>query len=144
MKKISIFALAVAVSGCASIIDGKDQNINLVPSSGGKVSATVISPAGMQEVTLPTVIHTNRSNEDIVVNIEESSCYEESTQVIQSSVNPLILGNVITGGFLGSTTDFATGAAWEYDKNAVVFVNKKDTCGSVSKNKNSLNDVYEQ
>ena len=40
----------------------------------------------------------------------------------------MILGNVITGGLLGSTTDFATGAAWEYDNTAVIYVNKKDTC----------------
>ena len=128
MKKISIFALVLAVSGCASIIDGSHQNVNLMPSTSGKVTATVVSPSGVQEVTLPAVIHTERSKEDIVVKIEESKCYEESTQTVQSSVNPIILGNVITGGLWGSTTDFATGAAWEYDKSAIVYVNKKDTC----------------
>lgn len=128
MKKISIFALVLAVSGCASIIDGKHQNVNLVPSTSGKVSATVVSPSGVQEVTLPTVIHTERSKEDIIVKVEESRCYEESTQTVQSSVNPLILGNVICGGLLGSTTDFATGAAYEYDNSAIVYVNKKNTC----------------
>lgn len=128
MKKISIFALVLAVSGCASIIDGKHQNVNLVPSTSGKVSATVVSPSGVQEVTLPTVIHTERSKEDIIVKVEESRCYEESTQTVQSSVNPLILGNVICGGLLGSTTDFATGAAYEYDNSAIVYVSKKNTC----------------
>lgn len=128
MKKISIFVLALAVSGCASIIDGKHQNVNLVPSTSGKVVATVISPSGVQEVTLPAVIHTERSKEDIIVKIEESKCYEESTQTVSSSVNPVILGNVITGGLLGSTTDVATGAAWEYDKSTIIYVNKKNTC----------------
>lgn len=128
MKKISIFTLVLVVSGCASIIDGKHQNVNLVPSTSGKVTATVVSPSGVQEVTLPTVIHTERSKEDIIVKIEESDCYEESTQTVQSNVNPVILGNIITGGLFGSTTDFATGAAWEYDKSAIVYVNKKNTC----------------
>lgn len=130
MKKLSILALAIAVSGCASIIDGKNQNVNLVPSTSGKVAATVTSPSGVQEVTLPTVIHTERAKEDIIVKVEENSCYEESTQAIKSSVNPLILGNVICGGLFGSTTDFATGAAWEYDTSAIVYVNKKDKCKS--------------
>jgi len=128
MKKISIFALALAVSGCASIIDGKHQNIHLMPSTSGKVTATVMSPSGIQEVTLPTVIHTERSREDIVVKVNEDKCYEESTQAVESSINPVILGNIITGGLVGSTTDFATGAAWEYDKSAIVYVNKKNTC----------------
>ena len=129
MKKIFVIAISImSLYGCASIIDGKSQNVNLVPSTGSKVPATVVSPSGVQEVTLPTVIHTSRSNEDIVVKIEEDSCYEESTQAVQSNVNPMILGNVITGGLLGSTTDFATGAAWEYDNTAVIYVNKKDTC----------------
>lgn len=128
MKRISILTLVIAVSGCASIIDGGHQNINLIPSTSGKVNATVTSPSGVQEVTLPAVIHTDRSKKDIIVKIEGDKCHEESTQTVQSSMNPVILGNVITGGLPGSTTDFATGAAWEYDKNSVVYVNKKDTC----------------
>ena len=128
MKKILIFALAITVSGCASIIDGTSQNINLMPNVSDKVPATVVTSDGEQKVTLPTVIHTDKSKKDIIVNIDENSCYEASTQAVQSSIDPVILGNLITGGVFGSTTDFATGAAWEYDKSAIIHVNKKDTC----------------
>jgi hypothetical protein len=128
MKKTLTFVSLLALTGCASIIDGTHQSINLVPSDGGKIPATVESSSGSKKVTLPAVINVDRSKKDIVVKVEDSKCYDGASHTIQSSMNPMILLNVLSGGLLGSTTDFSTGAAWEYDNNAVVYINKKDTC----------------
>lgn len=125
--------MGLLVSGCASIVDGGSQNINLVPSnSKDRVEATVITKNRVQVVTLPSVIHTDRSNQDIIVKIEENNnkCYEESIQIVPSHTNPFVLGNIISGGLFGSTTDAITGAFWEYDDNVVINANKKDSCKS--------------
>lgn len=131
MKKLLILTALVSLAGCATIVDGGEQNVNFVPSnSKDKVHATIITKEGAQTVKLPAVVHTKRSGADIIVAIdeEENKCYETTTQTVSSSINPLILGNVITGGFFGSTTDAASGAAWEYADTVIVYPSKKDSC----------------
>ena len=126
MKKLLVISL-IALSGCASIVDGGTQTVNLVASSGDKVHAKITTPSGYQESTLPTVISTKKKNQDIIVNVDDS-CYEPTTQAVQPSLAPAFWGNVIIGGLIGSTTDFATGAAWKYDNTNVVYVAKKASC----------------
>ncbi|MCM1294477.1 MAG: hypothetical protein NC311_02875 [Muribaculaceae bacterium] len=132
MKKTLICLMGgIALTGCASIVDGSTQNINIVPSnSKDKVNATVITETGVQVIKLPGMIHTKKSGKDITIKIDEDEnpCYETSMQIVSSSLNPFILGNVITGGVFGSTTDAATGAAWKYDDTVVVYPTRKDSC----------------
>ncbi len=131
MKKFLIVSATALLAGCATIVDGGEQNINFVPSnSKEKIHATIVTKEGIQTVKLPAVVHTKRSDADIVVQIDEAEneCYESTTQVVSSSLNPLFLGNVITGGTFGSTTDIASGAAFEYDETVIVYPSRKDTC----------------
>lgn len=129
MKKILlILLLAASVSACASIIDGRTQNINLVPSKGENVEATVMSKAGIQNVKLPQTISLQKNSQDIAINIKSSKCVSPSTTVSRSRLNPWFWGNIIFGGLFGSSTDAGTGAMWSYDDTVTVPVDKKDNC----------------
>jgi hypothetical protein len=57
-----------------------------------------------------------RSKDTIVVFKKEG--YEDEQVTLQTKLNPYFWGNVISGGFLGSTIDYATGAMIEYAPNA--------------------------
>lgn len=132
MRKIYALLGIIALPGCASIISGSTQQVNLQPSTSthGRVNAEVTSKAGTQTVVLPAVITVKRSSQDILVNIKEDDnpCMEESKTVVTSGLNAIFLANIITGGTLGSTTDGATGAMWKYDDVAVVPVSGKQNC----------------
>ncbi len=128
MKKILILVLVMAISGCASVIGGRNQHILLVPDNDEEVTAMVTTRDWSQELTLPATIYTRKTKKDIVVRIDENACHEKSYQTIASSLNPLILGNVIIGGVIGLIVDFSTGAAWKFSKTETVHVKNKETC----------------
>lgn len=119
-----MFAFAL-FCGCASIIDGSSQNINISTATGETASATITSKVGTQQVTLPTSCYVKRSTQDIIINVKESEDNRSSTMVIPSRFNFFFLGNFLCGGLFGSSTDALTGAMWKYDEIAIVPVYKK-------------------
>ncbi len=129
MKKIVALLLTVtALSGCASIIKGKTQNINVMTSDGSEVNATIFTKNGMRETTLPQLISVQKDSQDITIQVKDGKCNRETVSVATSSVEPWFWGNLLIGSIFGSTTDSVTGAMWKYDSTVVVNVNKKAQC----------------
>jgi len=110
MKKTLYFALplvgAMMFSGCATILDGQTQTINLTAS---KPKTVYING---QQFSAPGVVALQRSNKDAIINIKD--CNKQL--VLQKSVNPTFFVNLLSGGAFGSTTDYATNAMWQYDQ----------------------------
>jgi hypothetical protein len=129
MKKLLATLLAASMlSGCASIIKGKTQTVNIMTSDGSEAEATIFTGAGMQEAELPRIVSVNRNSQDITINIKENKCNNASVSVVNSHIEPWFWGNILSGGVFGSSTDAVTGSMWKYDSTAVVNVDKKSTC----------------
>lgn len=129
MKKIFFLMLALAsLSGCATIVSGPSQTMNISTSNGKQANVIVTGKNGTMPTLIPQAISVEKSSRDIVINISEAECILPSTTIVRSHLNPWFWGNFIFGGLLGSTTDAATGAAWEYDSNIMVNVVSKDGC----------------
>lgn len=129
MKKIiTVLAITAFMSGCASIIKGGTQNVNISTSDGKEVEATVFTKAGSQETQLPRVISVKKDSQDITIAVKENECYDETVTVTSSHIEPWFWGNILSGGIVGSTTDSVTGAMWTYDDNVVVNLNEKSSC----------------
>lgn len=110
-KKLLVVIPLISVvmfSGCATILSGKKQNIN-VTSSPSKKEVTI----GNQTVTTPAVLSIDRSNKDLMV--KSNDC--DRQKMLASKINPVFFVNILSGGAFGSTTDYATGAMWKYDEN---------------------------
>jgi uncharacterized protein YceK len=112
MKKNLLIAMslssAILFSGCATILSGKTQNINVTSyPSHQKVQI------GSQTVVTPSIVTVKRSKEDLVLRSE--NCNDQ--KLLASKVNPVFFVNILSGGAFGSTTDYATGAMWKYDDN---------------------------
>ena len=107
MKKTIFTAasLAVLFSGCATIIDGASQNINLTSAETKKVTI------GNQTYTSPGVVSIKRSDEDAIVKVE--NCNKDI--LLKKEVNPTFFINILSGGAFGSTTDYASKSMWQYD-----------------------------
>lgn len=116
------------VSGCATIVTGTTQTVNMMTSSGKSANATVTSANGTFPVILPQAVAVKKSSEILIVNVTESDCVLPSTTMIIPHQQPWFWGNIVFGGLFGSTTDSASGAVWKYDSNTLVNVIENERC----------------
>lgn len=116
------------LSGCSTIIEGSTQTVNFSTGMDKQIHAVITSSGGTMPVILPQALAVNKSSNDLVINIKDGNCVLPSTTIVKSHLNPWFWGNIIFGGLIGSTTDSASGAAWEYDNNILVNVALKDGC----------------
>lgn len=129
MKKIAIIIILTSMlSGCATIIKGKTQNINIMTSDGENAQATVFSKTGMMDTELPRYVSVHKSSQDVTIRVKEDECHKETIAVAPSKIEPWFWGNIISGGVFGSSTDYSTGAMWSYDTNVIVNPQKKARC----------------
>ncbi len=107
-------ASAVALSGCASILNEKTQPINVSSSTGGEIKGKVdgVPFSG------PGVVNVVRENKNKIIVAETTGCAKET--VIEKNVDPKFFVNILSGGAFGSTTDYSTEKMWKYSENVVV------------------------
>ena len=135
MKKIlfSIFVLLL-LSNCATLVSGTTTSINLQSSNPDyeePIKVQVSNRNTIQTITLPgtTTVKRDSDSLDIVV---KDKCFRETQSKVNSRVNYWTLGNVITGGLTGTTTDALSGALWTYDDSYIVPVQSNGICKTQS------------
>jgi len=113
MKKSLLVATAVVgsvlFSGCATILDGTIQQINV--TSNKHVDIEIDG----KPYTVPGVISLKKENKDLILKVDDDKC--KQTILLHKKVSPTFFVNILSGGVFGSTTDYSTGAMWKYDDN---------------------------
>lgn len=114
MQKKTVILLGMAtsmifMSGCATIISGKTQTIDVTSKTAKKFTVDG------QSYSTPAKVIVTRDSDD--KNITVDGC---ENVTLKSEVNPVILGNIVLGGVFGSTTDLAGGPGWKYDDNVTL------------------------
>ncbi len=109
---ISITTLAILMTGCASILNDKTQNVNVSTSNGQKVSGVVNG----QVFRAPGVVSLFRENKDKVFVADDAKCVKET--VVAKAVDPIFFINIVS--VYGSTTDYSTEKMWKYSENVVI------------------------
>jgi hypothetical protein len=105
---LAMLGAAVVLSGCASIMNEKTQAINVTTSNGKQISGKVNGA----DFTAPGVVQVVRENKSKVFSTEADGCVKET--VAEKNVDSKFFVNIISGGGLGSTTDYATEKMWAY------------------------------
>lgn len=105
MKKIITAFLIIQISGCATIIDGKEQTIAINSSPEG---ATVVV-GGVTLGKTPLIAPVKRSNSNQGVRLTLAG-YEPLEVPLLAEFNTIALINYP----VGTTTDVITGAAYKY------------------------------
>lgn len=119
MKKINVFSaviLAIAVSGCSTLFGDSQALINVRASNGqsfeGQLSdGTFFKAPG-------TVAFSKDGSQPVKIITNNKSCASVTT--VDRQIEGLFWGNFISGGVLGSGTDYVTGKMWDYDTNVIV------------------------
>lgn len=110
--------LVLPIAGCASIISGSKQEVNLT-SHPAAANVTITNEKGMVvwSGTTPATIELARDKEYFVK--AEVPGYEPATVHIDQSLNGWFIGNLLCGGIIGGLIDYATGAMWTLDPDMV-------------------------
>jgi uncharacterized protein YceK len=118
MSKILVLSVVtLALTGCASILNEKTQNVNVSVSNGAKVEGKVND----QAFKAPGVVTLTRENKAKIFVTNSEKC--TSSTVADKTVDPVFFLNLLSGGGLGSTTDYSTEKMWKYSENIVLNCN---------------------
>jgi uncharacterized protein YceK len=111
MKKavllLVVLSLALILGGCATILSGDSQKVNITTEKGAKYNVAING----QKYTVPAIIDLERKNVDKIITVEE--CPSEQI-LLHKEINPVFFVNILSGGFFGSTTDYASESMWKY------------------------------
>ena len=116
MKSVATLAIAaaVALSGCATILNEETQNINVSSSNGKAIKGSIDGVP----FTGPGIVTVKRENKDKVVVAETAGCANQTA--LPKSVDSKFFVNVVSGGVFGSTPDYSTEEMWRYDNSVVI------------------------
>lgn len=106
-----LFGITVHLSACASIITGTSQEVTF---NSNPDEATVLVSGRVIGKTPVTTSIKKQSGQSLVF---EKEGYKPLTMQLETHLNPWFWGNIVLGGFIGSTTDGLSGAVHEYSPN---------------------------
>jgi len=120
--------LATGLTGCATIINGKNETISVtttppgaevhIKSADGSFSTTAISPATIVVPRGSGYFHGN----DYIVNVAKDGYAAQTDQFTHHVSGWYAGGNLLFGGLIGYLfVDPATGSMWKLDKESVNF-----------------------
>jgi hypothetical protein len=114
MRAVVLSALAMCLSGCATIMEGGGQSVTIATTPAGALCD--IDRVGTHLGTVaktPGSVRIDKSKNDITV-----SCKEDGYQPASITETPKFVGttfgNIVAGGLIGVAVDAATGANYEY------------------------------
>lgn len=99
---------SVFMFGCSTIVRGTSQTVSINSNVKGADVIVNGDTVGQTPYTGPI----KRSSTTTVTLRKEG--YESKTITLNSEIEGVFWGNIIIGGFLGSTTDLASGAMYKY------------------------------
>ena len=109
----ALAVIGVALSGCASIVEGTTQIVAITSSPVDGAKCVLSSEQGTYYVTTPgnTTVHKSRHDLNVVCTKDG---YEDGHGILASHFNGATAGNVLIGGLVGITIDAATGANYNF------------------------------
>lgn len=107
-------ASVLLITGCASIINDKEQRINVTTSTGKSVSGTVNG----QAFSAPGIVTVTRENKNKIFAVDDGACAKET--VAEKTVDPVFFVNILSGGPFGSTTDYSSEKMWKYAETVTI------------------------
>jgi TonB family protein len=127
----ALAALSVAVSGCATIVEGTTQPVSVSSAPEQGAQCTLVNSQGTWYLTTPGSTTVHKTKTDLKVTCNKPG-YEQGQVVAASHFGAATAGNVISGGLVGIGVDAASGANYHYDSPIVVTLGPRTTAPSAS------------
>lgn len=122
LKYVSLLAM-VAATGCASVIEGGDQTIN-VSTTGceehGVIQCSAVNDDGSSQLTAPASVSVDKDMDDLTISCRSKDKVAHGEVIVESTYEAWNAGNILLGGVIGVGVDAATGAMWNYPSSVIV------------------------
>lgn len=112
--KAAVVSSVVLASGCATILNDDNQNVNVLSSNGAPISGTI---NGMP-FQGPGIVSIPRAQDDAIVMTSTEGCTPQT--LLPTTVDTKFFINILSGGAFGSSTDYASDNMWKYDSAVTV------------------------
>ena len=113
----------ILLSGCASVMEGSDQGININTTGcedSGVIICSVRNSEGASTITAPASVSVEKARGPLTVSCESRDRSASGSMIVESNYEAMNAGNILIGGFIGIGVDAATGAMWKYPTAIVV------------------------
>lgn len=118
----------IALSGCASIIDGSEQSISIVTTTQAMpidgATCTLSNGEGMWTVISPGTATVHRGTEDLQVRCDLNG-FASGVINVPSKTSWTVFGDVLLGGPLAAVHDRNTGEGFRYPDLATVEMGRR-------------------
>lgn len=118
-----VMVLAIFLPGCASVMEGGDQGININTTGceeSGLAICSVRNSEGASTITAPASVSVEKARGPLTVSCETRDKMATGSVVVESKYEAMNAGNILVGGIIGIGVDAATGAMWKYPTSIVV------------------------
>ena len=105
---ITMVCLVVTLSGCATIVSGRNQELPVYSTPSG----AIVTVGPMKQVA-PATFNLDRRQGAYVVKVEMEG-YESVEVKLKKGVNGWVFGNIVFGGIIGLVIDISTGASKKF------------------------------
>jgi hypothetical protein len=123
MQVCAVISLLGLGSGCATVIEGGDQVIN-VSTSGceehGAMQCVAKNDDGSSVLTAPASVSVDKDKDSLTITCASKDDKASGEVLVDSSYEAWNAGNILVGGIIGIGVDAATGAMWKYPSAVVV------------------------
>ncbi len=116
MNSLSVVMAGIigfALSGCATVIEGTDQTLEVTTAPVVGAECNLTGPSGSYRITTPDSVTIPRTQRDLYLECDKEG-YEHNWATVQSHFNGAMVGNVLVGGLIGVGIDAATGAGYTF------------------------------
>jgi hypothetical protein len=110
----AIAALGVALSGCATIVDGTHQSVSVNTTPVQDSQCTLTNSQGTWYLKSPGSVEVHKTKTDLHIACTHDG-YQPGDMVAVSKFGGATFGNIIAGGLIGAGVDAASGANYYYD-----------------------------
>ena len=113
MKYILVAFAALMMPGCATIIDGTNQDMSINSNPEGAGCELERDGQIIHRVITPQTIEVRKTKDDIIVTCNLEG-YHTSREFVKSEIEGATWGNIVAGGGIGWAIDSAAGADNSY------------------------------
>ncbi|WP_287833485.1 hypothetical protein [Acidiphilium sp.] len=114
---LAFSAATLALSGCASIVDGTSQTLSVKTVANGQTlpgaECALKSNKGTWYVNTPGTVTVHRGYDALNVKCTHAG-YSPGVLAVKSSTKGMAFGNILFGGLIGAGVDMSDGAAYNY------------------------------
>lgn len=144
-KLISLFAVVVLASGCASITSDKTQSLAITTQTTDgklveKAKCSLKNDKGNWQIETPGTVAVHRSAEDIVVECKKDGVPDGVTRGISRAAGGM-WGNIVFGGGVGAIIDHSNGTGYNYPNDLPVTMGASVTVDQADEHKKKNDQV---